>query len=195
MSFSEELREVEEIGARAWRLALQGNSEAALRKLKKIRGSFFVSESERYIALVEAKILQRRGNMKAAQERIIRSISYLWGIEEGFEILSKGNSGVDQHSKLYYVEILGGLATLGFFTQFTADHIASFHVIANSEAEALRYIDEVANFADPDNRTIITCAASALKSRARKHRGVVQAYPFRLDTEGTRWEQVPEKMN
>ncbi len=180
MSLNEELKRIETVGNTAWDLVMQGNFRAANRVLKKIRHSLCFRERDSMIALVEAKILEYKGDPKGAKKRILRDICYLWGVPDGLEIIAVTNPKVDVGSSHYYIEILGGLATLGVFTQFSDEHISSFDVVANSPEEALEYISEVANFADPSAKSILTCTKTPLQPGAYEYRGVTRTYPFRL---------------
>jgi hypothetical protein len=180
MGLTEELDNIQKTGEIAWQMVANGDFRNARRALKKIRNSFCVSESTRIITLIEAKILERTGKLEEAKERVLRSIYYVWGIPDGFDIISLSNPRIDAGSRHYYIEILGGLATLGAFTQFSHEHVASFDVIANSLEEARGYINEVANFADPQSARVITCDEQEIDDDTIRHRGVLLTHPFRI---------------
>lgn len=183
MNINKELKQIEKVGAEAWGLVMEGNFRAARKVISKIKNSFCVSESRRTTAIIEATILQSCNNQKEAKIKIINNLGYLWGVTDGFLIIAASNPRTDEHSSHYYIEILGGQASLGTLVQFTDRHIASFDVIANSTEEALSYVDEVANFADPTSKLVLTCAVNRLDSGLYTNRGVVQAYPFRIAEE------------
>jgi len=180
MSLSNELKRIEEIGSIAWALVEDGSFRQARSMLKKIRGSFCVSESDRMITLVEAKILERTGDLMGAKKRILDSICYVWCCPEAFDIISATHPEMDSETGHYYIEVLGGLARLGVFTQFSKNHIGSFDVLANSVDEALQYIDEVCRFGDPGAKLVLTCARNQPHKCDSLHRGIIRAYPFRL---------------
>lgn len=186
MSLQQDLENIREIGSTAWHLASQGEFRNARRTIKKLRNSFYVSETQRFITLVEALIDVKTGNLPAAKTKILENVGYLWGISEGWDILALSNPTIDSNSQHYYIEILGGLATVGVFTQFSEEHVASFDVIANSQEEALQYIEEVANFADSESKQVQVCRAnplpesSELEQSGLTNRGVIKTHPFRL---------------
>ncbi|HQH26020.1 MAG TPA: hypothetical protein PLP17_01375 [Oligoflexia bacterium] len=174
-----EIKRIESIGAAAWEFVLDGEFRKARRLLKKIRNSPYVCEAERAAAVVEAKILQRSAKQKEAKERIMQSIGYLWNCGEALEICAASNPAVNEDSKVYHLEVLGGIARLGVFTCFPANYISSFDVAANSIDEAFAYISELANFAEPDTAEIIECSEYDVSAAEFAHRGVIAAYPFR----------------
>ncbi|MCC6953073.1 MAG: hypothetical protein IT290_03040 [Deltaproteobacteria bacterium] len=88
---------------------------------------------------------------------------------------------MSKKAREYHIEFLGGLASLGIFTQFTEEHIASFDVIAHSEEEAIKYIDEWCVFADKENRSLLHCSHAPVTDKEIRNCGVIRAYPFRLD--------------
>ena len=140
-----------------------------------------VSEGERARTLVESTILQMTGDKDAARRRVLESMGYLWGTPEALEILSATQPAADQNTYMFHIEILGGLASFGYFTQFSEEHIGTFDVLANSEEEALGYIDEVANFANPSAKLIIASTKSKIEPSPNTHRGVCKTYPFRVE--------------
>ena len=184
MSIDKELNRIDEIGAIAWQLAQDGDFRQARSLLKKIRGSFCVSESDRVVALVEAKILAQKGDFSAAKQRLLDDNYILWSAYEGLEIISYANPPVDTETSHYYIEVLGGLALLGIFSQMSEDHIGSFDVLANSANEALHYIDEICRFGDPTAKLVLTCVRHERAKDGPKHRGVFETYPFRLHEGG-----------
>ena len=109
----------------------------------------------------------------------MRSINYLWGSREALDILSCANPLTDENSRLYSIEILGGIVTLGPFLHFAKETIAAFHVIANTTEEAIEYIEELCNFAAPDCMELLRCCEEMIEDiDFTKHRGVIRAYPF-----------------
>lgn len=180
MNLNKDLRNVEKIRDKAWDLVLEGNFRGARNLLKRIRHSFCVSESERAIALVEAKILQMKGEYEAAKIRVRESMGYLWGISDGLLIASTANPKIDSGSLNFRIKILGGRATFGCFTQFSERHVGTFDVIADSREEALTYIKEVANFAEPERMLVLECTTTPLEAGEFRHRGVILTYPFEI---------------
>jgi len=181
MNVAGELNLIEEVGAAAWSFVMEGQFQSARRALAKIKHSHCLTESERVIAIVEAKILQRCGRLDDAKARILKSIGFLWSSAEGFEILAAGNPKSNEQSKEYYIEILGGRASIANFLTFTDKHIASFDVIANSEAEALGYIESICNFSEPQSRMLLESREREIDIQVHPRRGVMHAYPFRLE--------------
>lgn len=179
----QEIARIERVEATAWTYVMEGNFRKARREVKKIRQSMCVTESEQAVALVEAKILERCGDNAAARERILSSICYLWGRPEAFEILSNSNPAVDVASRLFHLEILGSCTQFGF----TADHITTVDVIANSQEEAVAYVQEVCGCGESSSRSIIHCSDISLEDAAPsempRHRGILLTYPFRLSPE------------
>ena len=176
---AKELSRIDQVAKVAWTLVEDGEFRNARRMLKKIRGSYCVSESDRVIALIEAKILAQNSEFEAAKNRILQANYILWGSPDGLEILSYAHPITDDHTEHYYIEVLGGLARFGMFAGMSEDHIGSFDVLANSVDEALRYIDEICRFDDPTAKIVLTCARKELGTDAAKHRGVFRTYPFR----------------
>lgn len=180
MNVTSELNMIDEVGAAAWGFVMEGEFPSARRALAKIRNSFCITESERVIAVIEGKILQRSGKAGEAQARILKSIGFLWGSADAFEILSAANPKTGKNSKAFFIEILGGLACVAGFLQFTERHIASFDVIADSRDQAIRYIEAICSFGDPDAREILECREREVDPTVHPHQGVVHAYPFRI---------------
>lgn len=180
MNLTKELERIEEIGSTAWSLVEDGRYRQARTVIKKIRGSYCVSESDRMITLVEAKICERKGERLAGKKLILENIYSVWNCREAFEIMATAHAQVDANTGQYYIEVLGGLARLGIFTQFSENHIGSFDVLANSVDEAMQYIDEICHFDDPTAKLVLTCARNERQPDSCLHRGVMRAYPFRL---------------
>jgi hypothetical protein len=181
MNVFREVRQIEKIGEFAFRYAENGEFRKARRELKKIpKNSMCISECERAYALTEGKILERSGRRQEAKTRILNTIGYVWNRREAFEIIASVNPEVGEDSCLFTLEMLGGRATLGIFTQFSEHHIARAEVIADSVMEAVDYMKEVCNFADPDGATIHSCAAHEVQFPPGTNKGVVNTFPFRL---------------
>ena len=195
MNVTSELNMIDEVGAAAWGFVMEGEFPSARRALAKIRNSSCITESERVIAVIEAKILQRSGRTTEAQARILKSIGFLWGSSDAFEILAAVNPKTNKDSKAYFIEILGGLACVAGFLQFTEKHVASFDVIANSREQAISYIESICSFGDPTAREVLECREREVDATVHPHQGVVHAYPFRIsETEPSMKTVVPRKL-
>ncbi len=166
------------IAKTASNLIAAGKHKEARAKLKRIANSYCVSESIQLCSLLEAEMLSREGKQEKAEDKIKNNIGYLWGCSDALVILNRNNPTVDSNTKHYYIEILGGQASVGVFTVFSDEHIASFDVLANSEEEALSFIDQVCHFLTPQSRKIIKCEEMEFHSDDEVHRGVVETHPF-----------------
>lgn len=174
-----EIKRVERIGCEAHRLVMEGEFRAAKRLLKKIAHTYCVQESARITSIVEARILQLKGDPAAAKALILRDIGRLWGIPDGLEILAASNPKTNQDSRFHSIEILGGGVRLGAFLCFPQDYVGAFDVVANSLEEALGYIQEVANFENPAAKVVLKHDEQELEPGGFLYRGVVKTYPFR----------------
>lgn len=191
MRLEKEQKRVKKIGQSAWSYVMSGELRKARRELKKIRDSVCFIEAEQHCALVEAKILQCRNELHAARDRILESIGYLWGFAEPFEIISAVNDPIDADSVLMHLEVLGGCATIGAFTQFSDEHVGRFDVVASSLDEAMRYVTDVARFAAPERARVKSCIERPLNGSEFARKGVVVCYPFELEKEGIDDEHPP----
>ena len=172
--FEDELRRIDDIGARAWQYVCAGEFGKAERALKKLEDSCCVFESTEVVSLVTAEILARQGKFEEAAEVIKRHISFLWGRPDGLEIMNRANPEVDEESRLFQVKLQGGAAIWGF----TDDNWTMFDVIANSEKEALQWIDALGIYRNPEKRKILASRVVEYLGCDLTHRGVVRTYPF-----------------
>lgn len=171
MNLASELKKIDQVGATAWALVMEGDYRGARRVMRKIADSLCVTESERVLTIIEAKIFERKGEKAQAKERILASLVYVWGSEEAFEILSCEHPRSDSNTTQFYLEVTGGS-----FLGFPSNCIASFDVLANSKTEALEY---VRTLSISPHLSILRSDEMPRNEELRLRRGVLRAYPFR----------------
>ena len=178
MQFLEnEIREFEEIGRIAYQLIIQGEFRNANRRLRKLKNSSYASQAERIRIPLEALMLQYKGQRTEARELIKLSISYLWSSADAFALFRSDNPLVTPNSKLLKIEILGGDLAVGMFACFNHSSIATVEVIAEDEAEGIKFIDELLCFCSPQERTIVSCTQLSDEIPQDEHKGVTWLLP------------------
>lgn len=178
-SLDRELKQVEKIGRAAYDLIMRGEFGKANRQLRKLQNSFCVSEAERIRIPLAAFALRCQGRQKEAKDLIKSSISYVWNSPDAFALVRCDNPPANPRSKVLKIEILGGNLIVGAFSSFNEASVATIEVIAESQTEALLYIDELLHFSSPHERRVLSCISTDEVIPAGEHKGVIWLHPIR----------------
>ena len=181
MDIAQQLEQVENARQKAFEYIQAGEFKKALSCTRSLKGLHTVSEATRATTLIKGYIFYKRRKNRKAKEVCLKNMGYVWNDPDGLFLLRQSNPCIDTDSRLFDITIKGGCAAMGLFTVFTPDHISDFRVVANDEFEAVRYIEEIANYQESDKKTVLECTKQALGvDDEYDKRGVYYTSPFRL---------------
>lgn len=171
-----ELKKIEELEAKAHAFLAAGEIAKAKRLIPKLERSFACTEADRVILLIRAWELKAAGDREVFKEFVLAHNYEVWGSAEMLELLRYGNPPISAETEEWHLCLRGGRASFGYM-QFTHQHGFMSVVAADSLAEALTYIDELASFAAPTKRHIEHVERHPLGA-GYVHKGVLFASPF-----------------
>ena len=181
MDIAQQLEQVENTTQKALEHIEAGEFKKALNCTKSLKGLHTVSEATRAETIIKGYIFYKKRKNRKAREICINNMCYLWNDPDGLFLLRQSNPCINTDSRLFDITIKGGCAGMGPFTVFSPDHISDFRVVANDEFEAIRYIEEIANYQEGDKKTVLECTKQVLEVVDEyDKRGVYYTSPFRL---------------
>lgn len=178
----EELERIESILDKGIDYIKKGRVKEVSRLVRSLRSSWAVVEATRAEALLEGFALLAKRKPTRGKKRVLESMGYLWGNLDGLFLVRQPHDQVTDMSAWYDIVIEGGCAAFGYFTYFTEEHRCRFLVLADDEFEAVRYIEEIANFQCSDEKKILQSKRMPLSSEdERDRKGVYHCSPFTVD--------------
>ncbi len=183
MNIEEQLEYVDEATTRAFEHITNGELKKALSVASQLKGLTVTNEASRAEAIIKGYVLHAKRKNRRAKELCLKSVAYLWGNYDGLYLIRQSHPEPNRDTRFFNITIKGGCAAFGLFTVFTSEHVSDFEVVANSEEEAIRYVEEVAPYQESDAKIVLDCRVRDLGEEDEVDRcGVYGASPFRLES-------------
>lgn len=183
MNLQDDLQKLAEDGQKAYALIEAGRLGAAQGILSRLKRSWYISDALRIAVPLEGLILFRKRKKRRALELLQAHVGYLWGDEFALELMRAcQEEAPSERTKLYRMRIKGGVPVLGAFTHFGPEYITSVEVYADDEFDAMKFLDTLLTFSDPDSRRLIEFSELPSDNEdAFDWKGIYYTNPFAVD--------------
>ena len=184
---TETFTQIDSVLSKAIQCIENGEFKKAEKLRRSLQNSWAVSEAERASAIITGYSLYTRQKKSRAKEHCLQRICYLWDNPDGLFFIRQPHPAPTKGTFWYELQVTGGCAQLGAFTQFTQEHKSSFLVLANAEFQAIKFIEEVANYAHSDEKEVALLAALQLDEGQHSFDklGVYRCSPFTTSSKTT----------